>query len=255
MTKVQEAMEILKALGLPSQQINERTAFCLLALVNLTEGQKWDQASNPLLGITRIIAFTSEAYDKSYAPNSREGFRKFSIQQLVQAGLVLLNPDSPEGPTNSSNNAYQIEPNTLKLLKTFGTRSWKKSLAAFLQSVPTLVAMHAKEREMLQLPVQIAAGMQIKLSPGSHSQLIKSIVEDFAPRFAPNSKLVYVGDTGDKWGYFDEILLSELGLALDNHGKMPDVILFLPDKNWLLLIESVTSHGPVDGKRHLELTA
>jgi type II restriction enzyme len=25
-------------------------------------------------------------------------------------------------------------------------------------------------------------------------------------------------------------------------------------KNWLLLVESVTSHGPMDGKRHNELT-
>ncbi|BCH63833.1 hypothetical protein RvVAT039_10490 [Agrobacterium vitis] len=34
---------------------------------------------------------------------------------------------------------------------------------------------------------------------------------------------------------------------------MPDVIIYYPEKNWLLLIESVTSHGPVDGKRHGEL--
>ena len=34
---------------------------------------------------------------------------------------------------------------------------------------------------------------------------------------------------------------------------MPDVVLYYPDRKWLLLIESVTSHGPVDGKRHAEL--
>ena len=40
---------------------------------------------------------------------------------------------------------------------------------------------------------------------------------------------------------------------MDSHGKMPDVILYYTKKNWLLIIESVTSHGPVDGKRHEEL--
>ena len=35
---------------------------------------------------------------------------------------------------------------------------------------------------------------------------------------------------------------------------MPDVILHFPERNWLLLIESVSSHGPVDGKRHAELS-
>jgi type II restriction enzyme len=34
---------------------------------------------------------------------------------------------------------------------------------------------------------------------------------------------------------------------------MPDVILFDENQSWLFLIESVTSHGPVDGKRYLEL--
>lgn len=89
--------------------------------------------------------------------------------------------------------------------------------------------------------------------PGEHSQLIKAIVEDFAARFAPGSALVYVGDTGDKWGYFDTELLARLGVTVDNHGKMPDVVLYFTEKNWLLLVESVTSHGPVDSKRHEEL--
>ncbi len=40
---------------------------------------------------------------------------------------------------------------------------------------------------------------------------------------------------------------------LDRHGKLPDVVLHFVERNWLLLVESVTSHGPVDGKRHGEL--
>lgn len=34
---------------------------------------------------------------------------------------------------------------------------------------------------------------------------------------------------------------------------MPDVVLHFTAKNWLLLVEFVTSHSPVDGKRHAEL--
>ncbi len=103
------------------------------------------------------------------------------------------------------------------------------------------------------VPVQIASGKEIKISPGEHSELIKAIIEDFAPRFAPGAILVYVGDTGKKWGYFDKELLTKLGVTVDKHGKMPDVVLYYPEKNWLLLVESVTSSGPVDGKRHSEL--
>ena len=110
------------------------------------------------------------------------------------------------------------------------------------------------DREQNRIPMQIAPGKKINLSPGEHSELIRAIVEEFGPRFAPGSLLVYAGDTGDKWGYFDAVLLAKLGLDVDSHGKMPDVVLYFAEKNWLLLIESVTSHGPVDGKRHAELT-
>jgi hypothetical protein len=101
--------------------------------------------------------------------------------------------------------------------------------------------------------VKIGKGKSLLLSPGEHSKLIRDIVEEFAPRFAPNSVLVYAGDTGEKFGFFDKALLGQLGVQVDSHGKMPDVVLHYRDRNWLLLVESVTSHGPVNPKRHAEL--
>lgn len=83
--------------------------------------------------------------------------------------------------------------------------------------------------------------------------MIRAIWEEFGPRFVPGGQLVYAGDTGNKWGYFDEALLLSLGVSIDNHGKMPDVIIYYAEKNWLVLAEAVTSHGPVDSKRHDEL--
>lgn len=99
----------------------------------------------------------------------------------------------------------------------------------------------------------IAQGQEVKLSPGEHSELIRAIWEQFGPRFVPGGKLVCAGDTGDKWGYFDQDLLSSLGVRVDSHGKMPDVVIYYPEKDWLILAEAVTSHGPVDAKRHQEL--
>jgi hypothetical protein len=106
---------------------------------------------------------------------------------------------------------------------------------------------------MQKLPVKLTTGETMRLSPGDHSGLIKAIIEEFAPRFVPGGVLIYAGDTGEKWGYFDKELLAKLGVEVDGHGKMPDVVLYCPKRGWLLLVESVTSHGPVDGKRHDEL--
>jgi hypothetical protein len=225
----------------------------LLALLNLTPGKAWADAENPLIGITPIMDWAREHYDKEYAPNTRETVRRQTMHQFYDAGVAIYNPDQPDRPVNSPRAVYQIEPAALALLRTFNTTAWHDNLAVYLAERETLVTRYAKEREQNRIPVEIAPGQQITLSPGEHSELIRAIIEDFAPRFAPGSLLVYAGDTGDKWGYFDAALLAGLGDKVDSHGKMPDVVLNYTAKNWLLLVESVTSHGPVDGKRHTEL--
>lgn len=250
---VEDALKILAQLGLPRAQQNERSALCLLALLDLTPGKKWRQATNPLIGITPIMDWARDHYQKDYAPNTRETIRRQSMHQFVAAGIALYNPDDPTRAVNSPKAVYQIAPAALALLKTFGTRTWKASLAAYLADNQTLATRYAKERESALVPVTISPGQKVKLSPGAHSQLIKAIIENFAPRFAPGSTLVYAGDTGEKWGYFDQSLMVKLGVSVDAHGKMPDVVLYYGDRDWLLLVESVTSHGPVDGKRHEEL--
>lgn len=252
---IEVAQQIIISLGLPKAQQNERTALCLLALLGLTPGKPWTEAENPLIGITPIMDWVRDHYDKVYAPNTRETIRRQSMHQLCDAGVAVYNPDKPDRPVNSPKAVYQIEPEALSLIQTFDTPAWHDSLTAYLADRETLVAKYAKEREQNRVPVEIAPGKEITLSPGEHSELIRAIIEDFAPRFAPGSVLVYAGDTGDKWGYFDAALLAGLGVDVDSHGKMPDVVLHYTAKNWLLLVESVTSHGPVDGKRHAELAA
>lgn len=248
------AQQIIALLGLPRAQQNERSALCLLALLNLTPGKEWAEAENPRIGITPIMDWSRLHYEKEYAPNTRETFRRQTMHQFCDAGIALYNPDDPARSVNSPKAVYQIEPATLDLLRSFGSPSWNDRLTAYFACRKTLVARYAKEREHFLVPVVIAPGKEITLSPGEHSELIKAIIEEFAPRFAPGSKVVYAGDTGDKWGYFDSPLLSELGVEVDSHGKMPDAVLYFAEKNWLFLLESVTSHGPVDGKRHEELT-
>ena len=250
---IAEANQILISLGLPRAQQNERSALCLLALLNLTPKKKWVLVENPLMGITPIMDWAREHYRKEYAPNTRETVRRQTMHQFMDAGIALYNPDQPNRPVNSPKAVYQIEPTALELLRNFGTKAWRKKLADYLAERETLTAKYAKEREQNRIPVRIARGRQIILSPGEHSKLIRAIIEDFEPRFAPDSVLIYAGDTGDKWGYFDAALLADLGVQVDTHGKMPDVVLHFTERNWLLLVESVTSHGPVDGKRHAEL--
>jgi hypothetical protein len=251
---IEDALQILTELDFPRAQRNERSALCLLAITGLTAGKGWSEADNPLIGITPMMDFARDHYGKDYAPNTRETFRRQTMHQFVDAALARYNPDKPDRPVNSPKAVYQIAEEALALVQTFGTVGWKAALQVYLAQRDSLAVRYAQERQQAMIAVQIAPGQTISLSPGDHSLLIKKIIEDFAPRFAPGSVLIYAGDTGNKMGYFDEESLARLGVRIDNHGKMPDVVLHYLDRGWLLLVESVTSHGPVDGKRHGELT-
>jgi len=253
--KIKESLSVLNELGLPKQQQNERSALTLLSLLGLKPTDKWKDASDPLMGITPMMDFFQEHYGKKYAPNTRETVRRQTVHQFLQAALIVANPDKPARPTNSPKAVYQIEPSVLKLLRGFGKPGWKNELLHYLRTVDTLKKLYAREREMRRLPVNLANGKEIQLSPGGQNVLAKKIMDDFCPLFTPGSYVIYVGDTQMKWTYFDSDALSRLGVTMEEHGKMPDVVVYYAEKNWLVLIEAVTSHGPVNPKRRQELKA
>lgn len=252
-TKIDAALVILRDLGLPREQQNERSALTLLSLLDLEPDTSWSEAKNPLMGIRPMMDYFRVHYGKVYAENTRESVRRFTIHQFLDAGIVLQNPDNPERPTNSQDNVYQIEPGLLELLRTYGTPEYEKGLTAYLASIETLKTKYAQERKMNRIPIEVGKGRTITLSPGGQNVLVEKIITDFCACYTPGGVLVYVGDTDEKWAYFEEKLLEKLGVTIEAHGKMPDVVVYMKDKNWLLLIEAVTSHGPVNPKRHGEL--
>jgi hypothetical protein len=205
------------------------------------------------MGITPIMDFCRDYYGREYAPNTRETFRRQTMHQFVDAGLALSNPDDPSRAVNSPKFCYQIEPSALELLRTFGTNAWAVNLKLYLGSVEPLKQRYARAREMKMVPVTLAEGRDVYLTPGAHSTLVKAIIDEFSPRFVPGGHIIYVGDTGGKWRYFDEEALLALGVIVDAHGKMPDVVIHHIERDWLVLVEAVTSHGPVDAKRREEL--
>jgi hypothetical protein len=252
--RIWEAVAVLQELGFPRQQLNERSALTLLSLLNLKPNESWADARAPLMGITPMTEFFAAHYGRRYAPNTRETVRRHTIHQFVRGGLAVPNPDKPSRPTNSPKAVYQIEPSALKLLRTFGTLEWSARLSEYLASVDTLRRLYTRERQAIRIPVTLQSGAKIQLSPGGQNVLVKKILDDFCPLFTPGARVIYVGDTEQKWAYFDSDSLKALGVEVEEHGKMPDVVVHYTSKNWLVLIEAVTSHGPVNPKRRLELS-
>ncbi|MCY4531430.1 MAG: BsuBI/PstI family type II restriction endonuclease [Gammaproteobacteria bacterium] len=239
--KIDEALQILISLGMPRGQQNERSALTLLALLDMKPSDEWRDSGNPLIGITPIMDYCREQYGRNYAPNTRETFRRQTMHQFVMAGISRYNPDRPDRPVNSPKACYQISDAAIAVIQSFGTSKWEPALEQYLEEQEPLATKWAKHREMQMIPVQVADGQEINLTPGVHSELIKQIITEFAPRFTPSAEVIYIGDTGDKIGYFQEQRLAEFGVVIDKHGKMPDVVLYFREKDWLMLVESVTS--------------
>jgi adenine-specific DNA-methyltransferase len=253
--RIDEARGILKDLGMPRGQQNVRSALTLLALLDLQADAPWSEARAPLRGITQMMDFMADSYGKRYAPKSRETVRRQTVHQLLAAGLFLLNPDDPTRPINSGKTVYQVEPDALEVLRSYGTPEWERRLRTYLSSMETLAQRYAQERESVRIPVLLPSGVTLSLSPGGQNILVEQIIHEFCARFTPGAAVIYVGDTDTKNAYFDAELLAQLGVSFDPHGKMPDVVVYHQEKNWLVLIEAVTSHGPVNPKRREELKA
>jgi hypothetical protein len=250
---LQEAIGVLKALGFGPKQCNEVAGYTLLALLNLRPGQSWTSTSAPLIGITPIISFVAETYKVTYAPNTRETIRDEAVKYFVQYGLLTRNPDDPTRPTNSGNTVYQIEVNALRLFRSFGTQEWEINLQEYLSKRDDIRKEIQRVRNLARVPVILPSGNQITLSPGGQNPLIKSITEEFCACFLPGGTVLYIGDAEDKFLYLESDYLRKLNIVIPPPAKMPDVIIHDPKRNWLVLIEAVTSAGPVDGKRRMEL--
>lgn len=248
MSKIAESQAILAALQVPASQQTNTCCCALLALAGLTENTSWAQATNHWLRIHDVIIFSNANLGTSYAENSRETFRKRAMHHFRNAAFIEDNGMA----TNSGNYRYRLTAEMLKLIKSFGTTSWEPLLAAFHQQHPTLVQLYASQRKLSKLPVKIN-GSELSFSAGAHNQLQKDIIEEFAPRFAPHSTCLYVGDTVNKDLVKDEASLGALGITISVHDKMPDVVLYSQENKCLFLIEAVTSVGPMEPKRVREL--
>ena len=145
---------------MPKQQLNERTALCLLSLVDIKPNDSWSECTSPLMGITPIMDWCNSHYKKYYAPNSRETFRRQSIHQFIEAGLCLYNPDDPLRPVNSPKAVYQIEGNLLALLKTYKTDAYVKQLKIYLSNMLSLADKYASERDMNMIPVKLKMALK-----------------------------------------------------------------------------------------------
>lgn len=253
MGKLEESQAILKAFGLPPAQQNESAAYTLLALAGLHENQAWNKASSALVRIHDILEFIKNTYKKKYAENTRETIRRNVLHQFEKARIVDRNPDDHSRPTNSGKTCYALAPEARLVISSYGSRRFTREMATFRSQQADLMELYQAARTSHFVEVNMPDGITALLSAGKHNELQAAVIHEFWRRFIPSATLLYLGDTAKKALHVDKDGLQAIGLPFSVHDKYPDLVFWLADRQWLVLVEAVTTHGPFSPKRRAEL--
>ena len=239
---------------MPPAQCNAMSGMTLMALCGLKPNSAWSEASRSGYTLTKgIMDHLREHFRMEYAPNTRETFRRQVLHQFIQGRIADYNPFDPGLPTNSPRAHYAVTEEALKVARLFGTDQWDDAVIWFRRELGALVERYQAQRDAHMIRTMLPSGVELLLSPGRHNEVQKAIIEEFIPRFASGAVLLYLGDTANKDLYVDRDGLTLLGVPITEHDKLPDVVLYDEGREWLFLIEAVTSHGPMTPKRVVEL--
>lgn len=252
MGKLLDACQMLKDVDF-DKLIGEKSmaARFILAATKVTENMSWKQATNDGVQIHQGLVFLNSEYQTNLKENTRESLRKQGPKKMATVGLARDNVH--EGiATNSKHYRWFLSDDFFDLVRHFEDETYAEKLAQFKKTHLSRMSLEADRRKKAMIPVKYS-GFEFELTPGKHNQLHKEIIEQFAPRFANGSILLYIGDTAQKDLKFEESSLEYLGFPMTIHDVIPDIVLFDDKRKWLFLIEAVSSVGPMSVDRVLRI--
>jgi len=260
---VEQALEVLKTLGIPldglSARLKVKMPKAFLAVAGLKPGVQWrdckangDQA--PLTS-RQIIKWMNTHLGENIADSSYDDIRRKDLALPVEALIIQKSAKNPDANTNDGTRGFALSPSAAQAVRQFGTPGWAAAVDVFLQGRTTLAIELQRNRNLARVPVQISTEVALHFSPGGHNLLQKAIIESFLPLFGYGAKILYVGDTAHKSLHVDQAGLAALQFFELAHDKLPDVVAYSPNKNWLYLIEAVTTANPITEMRRRTLLA
>ncbi len=248
-------LDILEAANIDLDKLTdrrkERMACACLAVAGITTSLK--EARSMMKGVflrTRdVIAFENEYYGENIAMGSYDDIRRKDLKPLIELGYVVNSADFDMSATNNPTRGYALSAPFCKLIQSYGTKSWTKTLSLFIETQRKLREELERKRAAEKVPVTLPSGVNLELSAGEHNILQKRIIEDFLPEFGFEAQVLYVGDTSDKFLFRDKEALKEINFFALEHEELPDVVAYSKSKNLLFLVEAVHSSGPMSESR------
>ena len=264
-TLVEQALQVLEDLGVPLEGLTlrrkVRMAKAFLALAGLRPGLAWadakDNSHHRQLLSRQVIKFMNAHLGENIADSSYDNIRRQDLLLPEKALIVLRSAKNPDANTNDGTRGSALSPSAGQAIRRFGTSQWKSAVDQFLRGRETLADQLRRDRDLARIPVKIANGTSLVFSAGKHNVLQKDIIERFLAIFGFEAEVLYVGDTSSKFLFINRPKLTEIKYFELAHDQLPDVIAYSEKKNWLYLVEAVTTANPITELRRrtlLELT-
>lgn len=258
---VNQALVVLEALGVPLGDLTERRkvkmAKAFLAVAGLKPTMAWaeakDNSDKRQLTSRQIIAFMNAHLGEAIADSSYDNIRRQDLALPEAALIVLKSAKNPDANTNDGTRGCALNPAAAQAIRAFGSPQWETAVQQFLQGRQTLAQALLRERNLARVAVQIGSDTSLSFSPGKHNVLQKQIIESFLAIYGFGAEVLYVGDTADKGLFINQSALSALQFFELAHDKLPDVVAYSKTKNWLYLIEAVTTANPITEMRRRTL--
>lgn len=264
-TLVDQALQVLEGLGVPlvglTLRRKEKMAKAFLAVAGLRPGTPWEEAKDnshhrQLLS-RQVITFMNDHLGERIANSSYDNIRRKDLVLPEKALIVLKSAKNPDTNINDGTRGFALSPAAGQAIRKFGTSQWENAVDQFLQGRETLADQLRRDRDLARITVQISNSAPLVFSPGKHNVLQKEIIECFLAIFGLGAEVLYVGDTASKYLFVNRPRLEKLKFFDLAHEQLPDVIAYSETKNWLYLIEAVTTANPITELRRktlLELT-
>ncbi|QYU69654.1 DNA (cytosine-5-)-methyltransferase [Leptolyngbya sp. 15MV] len=262
--RIEQALTILREAGVNVREFGtprakEKLALCLLSIARMTPKTPWsgawcwldDTSTGKPMKTRDILRWQNDHWGENRSPGSYDIPRREEIQPaLIPSALV--SPGNVAADTNDGQRGYTLTQEGAELLRAYDTPQWEAKLKDFRAASPLIRDRLAKTREFAMVSVKLPDGSEIRLSSGKHNDLQKAIIEQFLPRFAPGAQVLYIGDTTAKpLSVAEEQAFDSIGLARPRRGaRLPDILAYWPEKNWVLLIEAFNTSNPINEARH-----
>ncbi|HEX8271159.1 MAG TPA: BsuBI/PstI family type II restriction endonuclease [Longimicrobiaceae bacterium] len=196
-----------------------------------------------------------------FADNSREPIRDETIKEgLIRVGAVVERPGL--APT-SQHPRYALAADFARLFLAGDDEladeaaAWQRShlSAGALARVQLVRRAAAAGTAGDAVLVRFPNGESRHMAAGPSTEITRAVVEDFAPRFLRTPAVVWVSESKRKVVARDEELARAVGLPIEAHKVLPDIILAdlaTPDP-LLVFVEAVASDGPISDARRRDL--